>query len=182
MVSSMEKEDFQLILAVEDDFDLLTSFYRDAIEHTPEMELYGRWIYGLHPTDAMILEYIRGKAMYFCRQNGQIIFAYALTPSQGADYHDTPWGLELKDDQVAVVHLLCVNPRWQHRGMGRLAMEHAVNLAKEMGKKALRLDALACNKPAQRLYESQGFQRRGMAHWFADNVGWTDFCLYERIL
>ena len=51
-----------------------------------------------------------------------------------------------------------------------------------MEKKALRLDALACNTPAQQLYESLGFQKRGIAHWFADNVGWTDFYLYELLL
>ena len=174
--------ELKLTKAEEGDFDRLTAFYRDAILHTPEMSTYGRWIYGLHPTDDMIMGYIRSGAMCLCQQNGDIVCAFALTLSQGEDYHDTSWELDLKDDQVAVVHLLCVGPQWQHRGIGRRAMELAMDLARKMGKKALRLDALACNTPAHRLYESLGFQRRGMAHWFADNVGWTDFYLFELIL
>lgn len=164
------------------EFARVAQFYRDAIAHTPEMERFGRWIYGLHPTDGMILEYIQSGAMFICEEKGEILCAFALTPSQGSDYHDIPWGLDLKDEQAAVVHLLCVNPNYQHQGVGRQTMELAIDLARQMGKQALRLDALACNIPAHRLYASLGFQRRGTAHWFADNVGWTDFYLFELLL
>lgn len=177
-----DERGLQLIQAEQADFLQLTAFYREAIRDNPDMAEFGRWIYGLHPTDEMILGYIQSGAMYYGRMEGQIVCALALTPSQGADYHHIPWGLELTDDQVAVAHLLCVNPQWQHRGIGRRAMELAIGLAGQMGKKALRLDALACNKPAHGLYEGLGFQRRGTAHWYADNVGWTDFYLYELIL
>ena len=172
----------KLTQVLPEQFDQLTQFYRDAIDHTPEMERFGRWIYGLHPTDGMILDYIRSGAMFTSEDKGKILCAFALTPSQGSDYHGTGWERALADDEVAVVHLLCVNPAYQHQGIGRRVMELAIDLALEMGKKALRLDALACNTPAQRLYESLGFQKRGIAHWFADNVGWTDFYLYELLL
>ena len=178
----MNTEPFSLSLVKPNEFERIVAFYRDVIDKTPDMALYGRWIYGLHPTDEMIRGYIQSGAMYTLEHEGEIQCALAITPSQGSDYHDTPWGMELKDDKVAVVHLLCVNPKWQHRGIGRKAMELAISISREMGKKALRLDALACNTPAHRLYESLGFQRRGTAHWFADNVGWTDFYLYELIL
>lgn len=164
------------------DFDRVSQFYRDAIAHTPEMERFGRWIYGLHPTDEMIRNYIHSGAMFTCEEQGEILCAFALTPSQGSDYHDTTWGMELEDDQAAVVHLLCVNPKYQHQGVGRQSMTLAIDLARQMGKQALRLDALASNIPAHRLYESLGFQHRGTARWFADNVGWTDFYLFELIL
>ena len=182
MNQNAHQTEFQLTMAVEGDFNRLTAFYRDAIQHTPEMSVYARWIYGLHPTDAMIMNYIQSGAMYSFQHNGEVVCAFALALSQGEDYHDTAWELDLKDDQVAVAHLLCVNPRYQHRGIGRKTMELAEELARKEGKIALRLDALACNTPAHRLYESLGFQKRGTAHWFADNVGWTDFYLFERIL
>ena len=40
-------------------------------------------------------------------------------------------------------------------------------------------DVIACNMPAHRLYESHGFQKRDQRQGHADNVGWTDFFLYE---
>ena len=178
----MNTEPFSLSLVKPNEFERIAAFYRDVIDKTPDMALYGRWIYGLHPTDEMIRGYIQSGAMYTLEHEGEIQCALAITPSQGTDYHNTPWGAALDDDEVAVVHLLCVNPNWQHRGIGRRAMELGISISREMGKKAIRLDALACNMPAHRLYESLGFQRRGTAHWFADNVGWTDFYLYELIL
>ena len=164
-----ETFDLKMIQETAEDFDRVAQFYRDAIDQTPEMERFGRWIYGLHPTDGMILDYIRSGVMYTCQGGGEI-------------FCDTAWGLNLEDEQVAVVHLLCVNPKYQHQGIGKRAMAHAIALAEQMGKKAIRLDALSSNTPAHRLYESLDFESRGTAHWFTDNVGWTDFYLFERPL
>lgn len=178
----MNKEPISLSLVEPNEFERIAAFYRHVIDSTPDMALYGRWIYGLHPTDEMIRGYLRSGAMYTLEHEGEIRCALAITPSQGSDYHDTSWGAALKDDEVAVVHLLCVDPNWQHQGIARRAMELGISISREMGKKAVRLDALACNTPAHRLYEALGFQRCGTAHWFADNVGWTDFYLFELIL
>ena len=182
MISQNRCDDLQLKKVQPEQYESITQFYRDAVAHTPNMHVFGRWIYGLHPTDEMIRGYIQSGVMYTCEKDGDIYCAFALTPNQGSDYHDTDWAEKLADDQVAVVHLLCVDPKYQHQGVGRRSMELAIELSRKMGKKALRLDALACNTPAHRLYESLGFQKRGTAHWFADNVGWTDFYLYELLL
>ena len=179
MVSKSRDADLKLTQVLPEQFEQLTQFYRSAIDHTAQMERFGRWIYGLHPTDEMIRNYIQSGAMYTCGKKHEIRCALALTPSQGSDYHDRRWGLALADDEAAVVHLLCVNPQFQRQGIGHQAMLLAIDLARKMGKKAVRLDALACNTPAHRLYESLGFQRRDTAHWFTDNAGWTDFYLFE---
>ena len=78
-----------------------------------------------------------------------------------------------------MVHLLCVAPELQKQGVARETMGLVIELSRERNKKAVRLDALACNIPAHRLYESLGFQKRDQRRWYADNVGWTDFFLYE---
>ena len=35
---------------------------------------------------------------------------------------------------------------------------------------------------ARRLYESLGFQKRDVRHWYAENTGWVDFYLFEFLL
>ena len=62
------------------DLPEILAFYQFVIRETDDMPRYGRWVYGLHPTEEMI-----------------------------EDYHDIPWQVELRDDEVAVVHLLAVN-------------------------------------------------------------------------
>ena len=47
------------------------------------------------------------------------------------------------------------------------------------GKKSVRLDALASNTPAHKIYEALGFQYRGKQHLYAENTGWTDFFFFE---
>lgn len=167
-----------LIQATEQDFQRITQFYRDVIAHTGHMDTYARWVYGKHPTDEMIRGYIRNGAMYCCEKDGSILSAVAVT-QQGEDYHVDAWAFPLRDDEVSVVHLLCVAPEWQGQGIARMTMQQIMVLSREMGKKAVRLDALACNTPAHRLYESLGFQKRDQRRWYADNIGWTDFFLYE---
>lgn len=176
-----EAVDMKLVQATKQDFQRITRFYRDVIARTEHMDTYARWIYGQHPTDEMIRRYIQANAMYYCEKDGSILSAVAVT-QQGEEYHGAEWSASLEDDEVSVVHLLCVAPEWQGKGIARDTMGRIIELSREMGKRAVRLDALACNTPAHRLYASLGFQKRAQRRWYADNVGWTDFFLYEFIL
>lgn len=169
------------IKANESDFAQLQSFYQDVISNTEHMRSYARWEYGKHPTDAMIQRYIRQGTMFFCEKDGTICSAAAITP-QGEDYHHAAWSIPLGDEEVSVVHLLCVAPGYQGQGIARQTMGRIVELSRATGKKAVRLDALASNIPAHRLYESLGFQKRDQKRWDTENVGQTDFFLYELVL
>lgn len=61
-------------------------------------------------------------------------------------------------------------------------IRHILQVASEKSLKACRLDTLASNIPAQKLYEKLGFTYCGKQHWYAENTGWTDFYLYEYLL
>ena len=54
-----------------------------------------------------------------------------------------------------------------------------MKIAEDMGLKALRLDVLEGNLPAERLYEKVGFQYAGSLNIFYEDTGWADFNLYE---
>jgi len=170
----------ELIKAKSGDLAKLTSFYRYVVENTANMAEYGRWVYGVYPTDGIINGYIESGHMYYTEEDGEITSAVAVTPFQGTDYHPVQWGVTADDDEVAVVHILCIDPRRQKIGLAKSVMQEVISAAKK-SKKAVRLDALCCNKPAHKLYESIGFQKRGTQRWFADNTGWIDFFLYEYI-
>lgn len=165
-----------------EDYEKITSFYRYVSDNTKDMETFGRWDYGKHPTDEMIKNYIDGGYMYYQEADGKISFAVAVTSFQGEDYHPVKWQVETSDDQVAVVHILCTNPDLQGQGLGKQVMKEIVEQAKADGMKAVRLDALSCNKPAHKLYEGLGFVKCGVQNWYAENTGWIDFYLYEYVL
>ena len=165
-----------------DDLSGLLNFYQLVINETEDMAVYARWVYGQHPTEKMITDYVRQGNMY-CSENGsEMTAAVAVTLYQTGDYHGIDWQASLKDDEVAVVHILAVNPRFRKRGCAKAIMREVISLANSKRLKAVRLDALACNTPAHRLYESLGFQKRDVRHWYAENTGWFDFYLFEYLL
>ena len=54
--------------------------------------------------------------------------------------------------------------------------------AKTAGQKALRLDVLKGNTPAEKLYTHFGFQSRGVVRMYYEDTGWTDYEVYEYLL
>jgi len=164
------------------DLPNLLDFYQLVINETEDMPVHAHWVYGQHPTEELITDYVRRGNMY-CSENGtDITAAVAVTPYQPEDYHGVDWQVALEDDEVAVVHLLAVHPHYRNRGCAKALMREVISQAKRKGQKAVRLDALVCNTPAHRLYESLGFQKRDVRHWYAENTGWFDFWLFEYLL
>lgn len=168
--------------AEKEDLDRIKNFYIYVIENTETMKECCRWIYGLHPNDEIIRGYISSGDMYYSEKNGKIIAAIAVTKKQGDDYHDVPWQKELADDEVAVGHIMCCDPELKRQGLAKEMLTSVCELCRSLGKKAYRFDTLASNIPAQALYDSCGYKRIAEKHWYADNTGWTDFILYEKLL
>lgn len=160
----------------------IENYYKYVADNTENMDKYGRWIYGQHPTDDMIEGYINNRNMYFAEENGMVIAAAAVTFFQNADYHPVQWNVDARDDEVAVIHILCINPEKQGCGLGKKIVNEIIDLAKTQRMKAVRLDALCCNTPAHRLYENSGFIKCGTQNWYAGNTGYIDFYLYELVL
>ena len=117
--------------------------------------------------------------MYLYRESGIIVGAMAVTMYQGEDYHAIDWTEQVADDKVAVIHILAVSPDAQGKGIGSEMIREAIRLAQNNGMLAIRLDALASNTPAHRIYERLGFEYRGKQHLYAENTDWTDFYFYE---
>lgn len=162
-----------------EDFESIMAFYDDVIERTPEIATYARWSRGKHPTAEGIKAYIEEGSMYLYKEEGKIVGAMAFPMYQGVDYHAIEWTKQAADNEVAVIHLLAVSPDCQGKGIGSQMVREAINLAKEKGMKAVRLDALASNTPVHKLYERLGFEYRGKQHLYAENTDWTDFYFFE---
>lgn len=157
----------------------ILAFYDDVIDRTPDIGRHAWWQKGKHPTAEGVRAYIEEGSIYLCRKAGAIVAVMALTPYQGEDYHPVEWTRNLPDDEVAVIHILAVSPDRQGEGIGERMVRGALRIARERGKKSLRLDTLLSNTPAQRLYERLGFVRCGQQRLYAENTGWTDFLFYE---
>ena len=162
-----------------EDFKSIIAFYDDVIERTADVQEYARWQKGKHPTEEGIKAYIQEGSMYLYKEQDTLVGAMALTMYQGEDYHAIEWSEQVPDDEVAVIHILAVSPDRQGTGIGSGMVREGIELAKAKGMKAIRLDALATNAPAHKLYGRLGFEYRGKQHLYAENTGWTDFYFFE---
>lgn len=133
-------------------------------------------------TTEQIASYIQSGFLYSFEKSGEILGAAAITPFQGAEYQTIDWQMFCHDHEVSVVHLPAVAPGHQGCGTARKIMRKAIEIAKKNGSKSVRLDALSCNLPAHRLYQSLGFETSGIRNWHADNVGNATFYLFELLL
>ena len=70
-------------------------------------------------------------------------------------------------------------PDYTGRGYAKALVQEAIALARKNHKKAVLLDVLGGNLPAQRLYTGLGFQYVSTVNMYYADTGWTDFLLYE---
>ena len=164
-----------------DDFETVKRKYIDVIENTPDIEKYARWVYGKHPTDESLKAYIDRGEMYVLMEGEEVAGMAVVEMGQGDDYLSISWKDDLSDDEVATVHLLAVCPDHRGRSLGIRILEEAMCIAVRNGRKALRLDLLKSNLPAQKMYDKAGFAYRGEQRLYAENTGMSDFLYYEKI-
>lgn len=75
-----------------------------------------------------------------------------------------------------------VHKRSCRRGIATAVLDELIRIAKEANKKAVRLDAIGTNKPAQKLYEKYGFINCGKAMEYYESTGKTEFVYYEYVV
>lgn len=175
----MDKKNNRLIVATPKDLHDIIAFYDDVIERTPDIAIHAQWSKGKHPTVEGLKAYIDEGSIYLYREGNTIIGAMAMTMYQGEDYQGVEWSKQIADDKVAVIHILGVSPDKQGEGIGSKMIREAIDLAHSRDMQTIRLDTLASNTPAQRIYEHLGFECRGQQHLYAENTGWLDFLFYE---
>lgn len=163
-----------------EDFEKVKAAYIDVTNNTPGAQDHCRWEYGKHPSDEDIRTYIENGEMYALMDQDRIAGVVAISMSQGEDYESVNWEENLANDQVAVLHLLAICPSFQGKALGQVIIREALRIAAESGKKALRLDTLKTNIPAQHMYEKAGFSMRGEQTIFLEDRGWYNFLYYEK--
>ena len=81
--------------------------------------------------------------------------------------------------RTAIITIIVLYSLRALAGIGSEMIREAIRMAESKGMQAVRLDALASNTPAHKIYKCLGFDYRGKQHLYAENTGWTDFYFFE---
>lgn len=171
-----------IIKAVPEQYEEVRSFYHSLIDAMADSTVYVGWQKDIYPAPEFLADSIRNGELYFVLEDGLIVGAMVCNHDCNESYPDSVWQIEAVDDEVLLIHALGVHPDQQGKGYAKAMVRKAIDLAEESGMKAIRLDVLENNTPAENLYTGFGFQYRATLKMFYEDTGWTNFKLYEYVM
>ena len=139
------------------ELDRIREIYWKLLDSSEKYASILPWKKEIYPADTDWCSYINKGEMYFICRDTEVLGAVALATAQTEGYRKIKWSINAADHEVAVVHLLAVDPDYQGQGIAAATLEKIIKIAADMNNKAVRLDAIITNEPAQRLYEKFGF-------------------------
>lgn len=101
--------------------------------------------------------------MYIGILDGEIASVYVLNNECDEQYKNGNW--EYPNASYKVVHRLCVDPRFQNRGVGRETVRYIEETVREMRIQSIRLDAFTENPYSLRMYKKAEYKIVGHADW-----------------
>lgn len=164
------------------DFAAVWAFYSQLIDDMADAAFHPGWKKGVYPAEEFIRSSLERGELYLARLDGAMAGAMVINHACVSGYETIGWAAAAAPEEVSVIHALGVSPALQGKGVAGEMVQEAVRLAREAGQKAIRLDVLKGNLPAQKLYTAAGFRYMGAVKLFYEDTGLTDFLLYELVL
>ena len=162
-----------------DQYPSVKAFYHsviDGMKHAP----YGAgWKKDIYPAPEYLMHAIRSSELYIAIENDAIIAAMVLNHECNEGYQNYQWQTPAAPDEITVIHALGVNPLHAGKGCAKKMVTFAIETARNARQKAIRLDVLKGNLPAEKLYEGLGFVYLHTLPMFYADTGWTEYELYE---
>ena len=136
----------------------------------------------MYPTQAFLDASIAHGELFLAELDGVLAGCMVLNHAYNDGYAAVIWAADVPDAQLLGIHARGVHPALARRGIAQRMVQYAIGTARAQDCRALRLDVLDGNVPAERLYAGQGVARRGTVRMFYDDTGGTDYGLYEYLL
>ena len=164
------------------EYDRVRGFYDSLIDDMQGAPYFPMWEKDIYPTYAYLRDCVERGELYVGEAEGEIATAMVVNGSGNDGYAKAQWPTRAKPEEVRVIHILGVHPRFAGKGYAKRLVAHALDLARRQGCKAVRLDVLQGNVPAERLYRGMGFMYVDTMRLYYEDTDWMDFDLYERAL
>ncbi|GFZ31731.1 N-acetyltransferase [Clostridium zeae] len=156
--TTISYNDYLIEKATIDDINELEELYNNLNEHLEITINYPGWKKGLYPVRETAANGIRENNLFVLKIDGKIAGSIILNHLQEAAYRGVTWGIEVKDEEVIVIHTFAVNPKYMKNGVGHKLIDFSKEFCLKNGFKTIRLDVTIKNTPAMTLYEKSGFK------------------------
>ncbi len=147
--------------ANENDLDCVFQVYTDAIAEMNRNNI-PQWD-EFYPDRDILKDDISKNELYLGMVDGELASAYVVNSDCDEEYVNGDW--QYPNASFCVIHRLCVNPKFQKKGVGASTMRHIEGEKKAEGVETVRLDAFTLNPYALRLYDKLGYVKVGTVDW-----------------
>lgn len=168
--------------AVGGDYNSVRDFYYSLIDAMKDAPYQPGWEKDVYPTQAFLIRSIENGELYIGEMDGQIASCMVVNHEYNDGYRDIHWSVEAEDHELLVIHALGVHPMFSGRGIAKQMVQQVIDTARETHMKAIRLDVLEGNLPAEKAYCKLGFVYRDTLQMFYEDTGRTNFRLFEYIV
>lgn len=168
--------------AKEKDYTRVVDFYYSLIDAMENAEYKPGWEKDVYPTLKYLSESIDHGELYMGESDGNIISCMIVNHKYNEGYNSIKWSVDADDSEILVIHALGVHPDFSGRGIAKQMVQKVIDIARQNGIKAIRLDVLDGNLPAEKAYIKMGFQYIDTIQMFYEDTGMTAFKLFEFII
>lgn len=172
-------EEMIISKAYPEEYDSARSFYHSLIEALEGRPYHPKWQKDIYPAPEELRDAVNAGELYLGRIGGRIAAAMVLNQKCNPEYEDVTWPTDLKRTEFMVIHMLGVHHDFAGKGLAKEMVRFAIGTARDAGMKAIRLDVLTGNVPAERLYPAMGFVYVDTVRLFYEDTGRVDFELFE---
>lgn len=192
--------------AVMSEFEMVRDFYYSLIDATEDREYSAGWTKDVYPDDPMLIGAIEREELYialletpeskekyvsalgkcdfvnggiFTSDDEEVAGVMIVNHDCNDGYAEVDFPVKAEPHEVTVIHALGVHPKFAGRGLAKELVSEVQRMARENGQKAIRLDVLEGNLPAEKTYVAMGFEYIKTLEMYYEDTGWTNYMLYE---
>lgn len=147
-----------------EDLGWVQKIYDDIISYEEKNVKYTAFQANVYPVRNTAEKALVSNSLYVCGNDRRIFASMIINQSQPDEYKNIDWKYKFSENEIMVIHLLCVSPEYSGNGLGGKMIEFAVEEGKRRNCKAIRLDTGNQNIPAKSLYEKNGFTVADINH------------------
>lgn len=166
------------------DLDAVMDFYTCMIDEMRGTDFDIMWKHDEHPSHAFLRESTeKGCTIIGLTADGEIASSLVVDHECAPGYEKVAWhDPQAPLEEVGIMHAVATRPHHHGKGFARQIVNAAIDLSREQGLRALRLDTLPNNFRGQSLYDACGFTCVGTYSIFYEDLGTIDLVMYEYVL
>ena len=164
------------------DLDGIEAIYDAILTREEAGPVYTNWQRGKYPTRAHAQQALDAGTLYVGEDDGFHWGVENLNDVQLPEYDDIPWGIAAEQEQVGVIHTMCIHPAAAGQGRARQMVTFCEEESRRLGRTVIRLDTWEGNVPANAMYPRLGYRFAGATEFFFQGFIHEILNCYEKAL